>query len=149
MSSQLLLDIRQKSRILNWGECRASSDIDIRYSPEYRTSANVKPALTSTFGKSPKYRAGAYVEQALILTFRSSPEYRAGAKIEPAVTSTFGKKHEYRAGTIVEPALTLTFGKSPKYRAEYSPSSVFGTFAKCRCQSCLDIRPCSIFWTFA
>ncbi|KAH3751046.1 hypothetical protein DPMN_185588 [Dreissena polymorpha] len=57
------IDIRKKSRISGWGECRASSDIDIVQ------RANVEPALTSTFGKSPESRAETNVEPALASTF--------------------------------------------------------------------------------
>ncbi|KAH3825121.1 hypothetical protein DPMN_126994 [Dreissena polymorpha] len=51
-----LTSIFGKSLISSWGECRASSYIDIRQKPRISSWANVEPALTSTFGKRPEYR---------------------------------------------------------------------------------------------
>ncbi|KAH3874990.1 hypothetical protein DPMN_038251 [Dreissena polymorpha] len=45
------LDIRHTSRISSWSDCRSRSDIDIRQ--KSRMSSLVEQALTSTFGKSP------------------------------------------------------------------------------------------------
>ncbi|KAH3829201.1 hypothetical protein DPMN_131194 [Dreissena polymorpha] len=120
--------------------------------------------MTLTFGTSLEYQAGANVErawvnfeQALTSSFGTSPEYRAGANVEPALTSTFGTSPEYRAGVNVEPfapaqypgflpnvdiRACLTFAQ--ELMSNIRPSSIFGNFAECRCQSSLDISRMSM-----